>query len=173
MIPSFADISFKNPELLWLLVLMPLMVAYHIFLHRKNMPRLRYSSVAGVKRAVGGGKTWLTHVPAALRTLAVGLLIVAVARPQSSSSWQDVTTEGIDIVLCLDISGSMLAEDFKPNRLEASKKVAQNFLQGRPNDRVGLVIFAAFSKSWGRLSLVHCASIGSPSRMMSSMWLTR
>jgi Ca-activated chloride channel homolog len=155
MIPSFADISFKNPELLWLLVLMPLIVAYHIFLHRKNMPQLRYSSVAGVKRAVGGGKAWLTHVPAALRTLAVGLLILAVARPQSSSSWQDVTTEGIDIVLCLDISGSMLAEDFKPNRLEASKKVAQNFLQGRPNDRVGLVIFAAESFTQCPLTTDH------------------
>lgn len=155
MIPSFADISFKNPELLWLLVLMPLMVANHIFLHRKNMPQLRYSSIEGARKAASPRTGWLTHIPAALRTLAVGLLIVAVARPQSSSSWQDVTTEGIDIVPCLDISGSMLAEDFKPNRLEASKKVAQNFLQGRPNDRVGLVIFAAESFTQCPLTTDH------------------
>ncbi|MCF8258843.1 MAG: VWA domain-containing protein [Flavobacteriales bacterium] len=155
MFPAFADIAFKNPELLWLLVLLPLMVAYHVFLHRKNMPQFRYSSIEGARKAASPRTGWLTHIPAALRTLAVGLLIVAVARPQSSSSWQDVTTEGIDIVLCLDISGSMLAEDFKPNRLEASKKVAQNFLQGRPNDRVGLVIFAAESFTQCPLTTDH------------------
>lgn len=153
--PPLSEIAFKNPELLWLLVVLPLMVAYHVLLHRRNMPQFRYSGVAGVKRAASPRTAWLTHVPAALRTLAVGLLIVAVARPQSSSSWQDVTTEGIDIVLCLDISGSMLAEDFKPNRLEASKKVAMNFIRNRPTDRMGLVIFAAESFTQVPLTTDH------------------
>jgi Ca-activated chloride channel family protein len=153
--PNFADIAFKNPELLWLLLVLPLVVAHHVFLHRKNMPQLRYSSLAGVKQAASPRTAYYTHIPVVLRTLALALLIVAIARPQSSSSWQDVTTEGIDIVLCLDISGSMLAEDFKPNRLEASKKVAMNFMKGRPNDRVGLVIFSAESFTQCPLTTDH------------------
>ncbi len=153
--PNLSDIAFKNPELLWLLVLLPLMVAYHVFLHRKNMPQLRYSGIQGAKKAASPRTAWLTHLPVVLRTLAVALLIVALARPQSSSSWQDVTTEGIDITLCLDVSTSMLAEDFKPNRLEASKKVAMNFMQGRPNDRMGLVIFAAESFTQCPLTTDH------------------
>jgi len=153
--PNFADIAFKNPELLWLLLMLPLVVVHHVFLHRKNMPQLRYSSLAGVKQAASPRTAYYTHIPVVLRTLALALLIVAIARPQSSSSWQDVTTEGIDIVLCLDISGSMLAEDFKPNRLEASKKVAMNFMKGRPNDRVGLVIFSAESFTQCPLTTDH------------------
>jgi Ca-activated chloride channel family protein len=153
--PNFADIAFKNPELLWLLLVLPLVVAHHVFLHRKNMSQLRYSSLAGVKQAASPRTAYYTHIPVVLRTLALALLIVAIARPQSSSSWQDVTTEGIDIVLCLDISGSMLAEDFKPNRLEASKKVAMNFMKGRPNDRVGLVIFSAESFTQCPLTTDH------------------
>jgi Ca-activated chloride channel family protein len=134
---------------------LPLVVAHHVFLHRKNMSQLRYSSLAGVKQAASPRTAYYTHIPVVLRTLALALLIVAIARPQSSSSWQDVTTEGIDIVLCLDISGSMLAEDFKPNRLEASKKVAMNFMKGRPNDRVGLVIFSAESFTQCPLTTDH------------------
>jgi Ca-activated chloride channel family protein len=111
--------------------------------------------LAGVKQAASPRTAYFTHIPVVLRTLAIALLIVAIARPQSSSSWQDVTTEGIDIVLCLDISGSMLAEDFKPNRLEASKKVAMNFMKGRPNDRVGLVIFSAESFTQCPLTTDH------------------
>ena len=153
--PNFADIAFKNPELLWLLLMLPLVVVHHVFLHRKNMPQLRYSSLAGVKQAASPRTAYYTHIPVVLRTLALALLIVAIARPQSSSSWQDVTTEGIDIVLCLDISGSMLAEDFKPNRLEASKKVAMNFMKGRQNDRVGLVIFSAESFTQCPLTTDH------------------
>lgn len=153
--PNLSDIAFKNPELLWLLVLLPLMVAYHVFLHRKNMPQLRYSGIQGAKKTASPRTAWLTHLPVVLRTLAVAFLIVALARPQSSSSWQDVTTEGIDITLCLDVSTSMLAEDFKPNRLEASKKVAMNFMQGRPNDRMGLVIFAAESFTQCPLTTDH------------------
>jgi Ca-activated chloride channel family protein len=97
----------------------------------------------------------LIHLPFVLRMLAASLLIVVLARPQSSSSWQDVTTEGIDIVMAIDISGSMLAEDLKPNRLEASKKVAQTFIGNRPNDRLGLVIFAGESFTQCPLTTDH------------------
>jgi Ca-activated chloride channel family protein len=87
--------------------------------------------------------------------LVVGLLVVVLARPQSTSSWQDVTAEGIDIVMAIDISGSMLAEDFKPNRLEAAKKVAQTFIGNRPNDRLGLVVFAGESFTQCPLTTDH------------------
>lgn len=150
-----ADITFKNPELLWLaLVLIP-MVAYYVFLQGKNRVEFRHSNVGLSKGAESNIKSKLIHLPFVLRMLAVALLIVVLARPQSTSSWQDVTTEGIDIVMAIDISGSMLAEDFKPNRLEAAKKVAKTFIGNRPNDRLGLVIFAGESFTQCPLTTDH------------------
>ena len=150
-----ADITFKNPELLWLgLVLIP-MIAYHVFLQNRNRAEFRFSSVAASQGAEANIKAKLTHLPFVLRMLAVSLLIVVLGRPQSTSSWQDVTTEGIDIVMALDISGSMQAEDLKPNRLEASKKVAKTFIGNRPNDRLGLVIFAGESFTQCPLTTDH------------------
>ena len=150
-----ADITFKNPELLWLaLVILP-MTAYYVFLQRKNRVEFRYSNVASSKGAEATLKSKLIHLPFVLRMLVVALLVVVLARPQSSSSWQDVTTEGIDIVMALDISGSMLAEDFKPNRLEAAKKVAKTFISNRPNDRLGLVVFAGESFTQCPLTTDH------------------
>jgi Ca-activated chloride channel family protein len=150
-----ADITFKNPELLWLgLVLIP-MIAYYVFLQGKSRVEFKYSSVASSQGAEANIKAKLIHLPFVLRMLAVSLLIVVLARPQSTSSWQDVTTEGIDIVMAIDISGSMQAEDLKPNRLEASKKVAKTFIGNRPNDRLGLVIFAGESFTQCPLTTDH------------------
>ena len=150
-----ADITFKNPELLWLgLVLIP-MIAYYVFLQSRNRAEFRFSSVAASQGAEANIKAKLVHLPFVLRMLAVSLLIVVLARPQSTSSWQDVTTEGIDIVMAIDISGSMQAEDLKPNRLEASKKVAKTFIGNRPNDRLGLVIFAGESFTQCPLTTDH------------------
>lgn len=150
-----ADITFKHPQLLWFgLVILP-MVVYYIFLQRKNRAEFRYSNVAASEGAEANIKSKLIHVPFVLRMLVVGLLVVVLARPQSTSSWQDVTAEGIDIVMAIDISGSMLAEDFKPNRLEAAKKVAQTFIGNRPNDRLGLVVFAGESFTQCPLTTDH------------------
>lgn len=150
-----ADITFKNPELLWLaLVLIPL-TAYYVLQQRKNRAEFRFSNVASAKVAQANLKSKLIHLPFALRCIAIALLVVVLARPQSTSSWQDVTTEGIDIVMALDISSSMLAEDFKPNRLEAAKKVAKNFIGNRPNDRLGLVVFAGESFTQCPLTTDH------------------
>lgn len=150
-----ADITFKNPELLWLaLVLIPL-VAYYVFQQRKNRAEFRFSNVSAARVAEATLKAKLVHLPFALRCLAIALLVVVLARPQSTSSWQDVTAEGIDIVMALDISSSMLAEDFKPNRLEAAKKVAKNFISNRPNDRLGLVVFAGESFTQCPLTTDH------------------
>lgn len=150
-----ADITFKHPDLLWLgLVILP-MVAYYIFLQSKNRAEFRYSNVSASEGAEAGFKSKLIHAPFVFRMLVVGLLVVVLARPQSTSSWQDVTAEGIDIVMAIDISGSMLAEDFKPNRLEAAKKVAQAFIGNRPNDRLGLVVFAGESFTQCPLTTDH------------------
>lgn len=150
-----SEITFKNPELFWLLLVLLPMVAYYVFRQSKNRVDFRYSNVNNIRGAESTIKSKLVHLPFALRMLAAALLIVVLARPQSSSSWQDVTTEGIDMVMALDISGSMLAEDFKPNRLEAAKKVAKTFIQSRPNDRIGLVVFAGESFTQCPLTTDH------------------
>jgi len=150
-----ADVTYKNPELLWLLLVLLPLVVHYVFLHLKNRSTFRYSNVATIADAADTFKSKLMHVPFVLRMLALALLIVALARPQSTSSWQDVTAEGIDIVMALDISGSMLAEDFKPNRLEAAKKVAKTFISNRPNDRLGLVVFAGESFTQCPLTTDH------------------
>lgn len=136
------NVEFANPEYLYLLLVLPLMGAWYWYKNYRSKAEIQISTTlpfAATKRSV---RQYLYHLLFVFRILAVGLLIVALARPQSSSSRQDVTIEGIDIVLSLDISGSMLAEDLKPNRLEASKDVAKEFIQGRPNDRIGLVVFS-------------------------------
>ena len=137
--------KFANPKLLWLLLLLLPMVAYYIYRMRQGKATMRISTVAGVRRLPHGPKYYLQHLPFVLRCLATALLILALARPQSTSKNTSSSTEGIDIVLALDISGSMLARDFQPDRISAAKEMAANFIMDRPNDRIGLVVFAGES----------------------------
>jgi len=140
----FAD-NFANPGFLWLLLLVPALVAYRWWKNRALVGELRFSSLQpfdGIRPTL---KERARFVPFVSRMAALAFLIVALARPQSISNKQNLTTEGIDIVLLLDISGSMLAEDFSPNRIEAAKQVASDFIDGRQNDRIGLVIFSGES----------------------------
>ena len=140
----FGD-RFAQPIFLWLLALLPL-IGYYLWWRRKRMQvTLQFSSLSALASLKPTLRERLRHVPVLLRILVIALLIVALARPQSVSSKENISTEGIDIVLLLDISGSMLAEDFSPNRLEAAKQVAGEFIDGRANDRIGLVIFSAES----------------------------
>lgn len=111
----------------------------------KTHADLQFSSLQAFKGIKHAGRIWLRHVLFALEVLAIVFLVFALARPQSSNSWQTYTSEGIDIVLALDISGSMLARDFTPDRLEAAKEVATKFILERPQDKIGLVIFAGES----------------------------
>ncbi len=139
------NMTFANPACLYALLVVPLLVFWYIRRHRTVTSDLRYSTLlpfAAVKPTI---KERLRHLPFILRVTAVALLVVALARPQTTSRGENINTEGIDIVLLLDISGSMLAEDFQPNRIQAAKEVAQNFVDGRTNDRIGLVIFAGQS----------------------------
>lgn len=147
---------FANPTYLYLLLLLIPMIGWYIYKLRKSQASLQVSSTEAFE--VAGAVSWkvyLRHVPFVLRTLAIALLIVVLARPQSTDSWQNSTTEGIDIVMAMDISTSMLAEDLKPNRLEAAKDVAASFINGRQNDNIGLVVFAAESFTQCPLTIDH------------------
>lgn len=134
--------NFASPYLLWLLTLLPPMVAYYVWRTRQGSATLRISSVEGLR---GAPRTWrhgLRHFPFVLRMAAWGLLIVALARPQGVEEHVTTDSEGIDIVLAVDVSSSMLARDFDPDRLTAAKKVAASFVGDRTGDRIGLVAFA-------------------------------
>jgi Ca-activated chloride channel family protein len=139
------DMSFANPGCLYGLALIPLLVLWYLRRHRKATSDIRYSSLLPFATMKPTVKERLRHVPFILRTIALSVLIVALARPRTTSRGENTYTEGIDIVMALDISGSMLAEDFQPNRIEAAKQVARQFIDGRTNDRIGLVIFAGES----------------------------
>lgn len=162
-------IVFATPGFLYLLILVPLAVAYYIFRQHKATAAI---TVPGLNQFESSGRTFrhlLRHLLFAFRMLAVTLLIIVLARPQSASSYQDITSEGIDIVLALDISGSMLARDFKPDRLEASKNVATEFISGRPYDRIGLVVFSGESFTQCPVTTDHAALINLMREMKSGM----
>ena len=141
--------NFASPYYLWLFALVPLLVGYYIWRQRQGGASIRISTVDGVLDAPKTVRYWLRHVPFALRIGALALLIVALARPQGIEENARTNTEGIDIVLAIDVSGSMLARDFKPDRITAAKEVASDFIADRTGDRLGLVVFAgeAFTQS--------------------------
>ena len=141
--------NFASPYYLWLFALVPLLVGYYLWRQRQGGASIRISTVDGVLDAPKTLRYWLRHVPFALRIGALALLIVALARPQGIEENARTNTEGIDIVLAIDVSGSMLARDFKPDRITAAKEVASDFIADRTGDRLGLVVFAgeAFTQS--------------------------
>lgn len=144
---------FASSLFLLLLVLVPLLIKYLREQHEKKRSALRFSNVSRLRQAIPVGLARYYGLFSAIRLLTIILLIIALARPQSSKGEESITTEGIDIILTLDVSGSMQAEDFEPNRLEAAKKVAADFIRGRKNDRIGLVIFAGHSVTQAPLTL--------------------
>ena len=131
---------FEDPLVLLLLVVLP--AAFWLRARGRGTPAIRYSAVGDALSAGGGVARWVNAVPPVLRGLALAAFIVALARPQTGITSENVLTEGIDIVMVLDLSTSMLAEDLQPNRLEAAKAVGADFIAGRRNDRIGLVAFA-------------------------------
>jgi Ca-activated chloride channel family protein len=140
-----SSIEFANIEFLVGLLILPLAIVWYVLKFKQQKPTVGISTFRSFNLTSSSLKPKLRHSLFSLKIIGLGLLIVALARPQSSTSWQDVTTEGIDIVIALDISSSMLARDFEPNRLEASKQVAIDFIAERPNDRMGLVIYSGES----------------------------
>lgn len=134
--------TFKNPELFYLLLVIVPMAAWYIFRQKRNTASIQVSSTASVFKAPKTIRHYLRHLVFICQMIAIAFFVVVLARPQSSSNWENVTTEGIDIIIALDISSSMLARDFSPDRLEAAKNVAMEFISGREHDRMGLVVFA-------------------------------
>ncbi|NNG09916.1 MAG: VWA domain-containing protein [Arenibacter sp.] len=140
----FENISFANPQFFWLLLLLPVAMLWYIFKRREQSASLKISSIKGFSK--GGILPKLRPVLFAMRLLALSAIIVAMARPQTEDiSTRTKTTKGIDIVMAIDVSSSMLAKDLKPYRLAALKKVAADFINERPNDRIGLVAYAGES----------------------------
>ncbi len=141
MINYFSDIQFSEKHWFWLMLVIPFMITWYIWRLKKLEGEINYSSFSLLKGIKSSNKAMFRHSLFVLRIFAFAFLIAALARPQSRSSWKDTKTEGIDIVISLDVSLSMLAKDFKPNRLEVAKEVIVEFVDARPNDRIGLVIF--------------------------------
>lgn len=138
--------QFQNPELLWLLaVVLPMMIVFYIFHNRKGRATITVSSTLPLKGIKKGLRYYLQHLPFVLRCMAAVLVVFALARPQSSQIESNTKTRGIDIMLTLDVSTSMLARDFKPDRITAAKEVAASFVSDRQNDRIGIVVFAGES----------------------------
>jgi len=137
--------DFANPEFLWLLCLLPLLLVWYVLKNKKGNVALKMPSTKGF------GKSYFSkakHLLFVLRLAAISALIIGLARPQNTSeTTKTETTKGIDIVMAIDVSSSMLAKDLSPNRLVALKKVAAAFINGRPNDRIGLVVYAGESNT--------------------------
>lgn len=151
----YNEIEFANPAFLWLLIVIPLMIGWYVWKGKRLQGTLKISSLKGFLVPKRNSISKLRHLIIALRCLAVMAVIIALARPQSALSWENATTEGIDIVIATDISGSMLAEDLKPNRLEAGKNIAIDFIKDRPDDRIGLVVFSGESFTQCPLTIDH------------------
>ncbi len=150
-----SEYSFANPEFLWLLLLIPAMILWYVFRQRNRYPSLQMPGMQWLDNTPVTIRHYLQHIVFAFRMLAVAFLVIVLARPQTHDQWEEMITEGIDIMISLDISSSMLAEDFRPNRMEAAREIAADFIRGRTNDRMGLVIFGGESFTQCPLTTDH------------------
>ena len=146
---------FAHIEYLFLLLLLIPYIIWYIMKRHHNEASLQIADTSVYATAPKSYKNYLLHVPFALRIITLALIILVLARPQTTNSWQSSEIEGIDIMLAIDVSTSMLAEDLKPNRLEAAKEVAAEFVNGRPNDNIGITLFAGESFTQCPLTVDH------------------
>lgn len=151
--------TFHNPEYLFLLLLLAPVIFWYVWEMHKSDASLQISSHQSLIKFPKSKRLKYRHFPFVLRVLGIVALIIAIARPQASNSWRTESTEGIDIMMALDISGTMMAEDLKPNRLEASKDVATEFIMSRPNDNIGLVVFSGESFTQCPLTTDHAVLV--------------
>lgn len=162
-------ITFAQPLFLWLLLLIPGIIAFYLFKQQRTSASLQMPGLQQFKNYRDTFRNYLRYILFGLKVLAITLLIFVLARPQKTDRFQNSTTEGIDIILAIDISGSMLARDFKPDRLEASKNVATEFISGRPYDRIGLVVFSRESFTQCPLTTDHAVLINLMREIKSGM----
>ncbi len=146
---------FANIEYLFLLLLLIPYIVWYVMKRKNNEATLQISDAHVYAYTPKSYKNYILHLPFILRIIALILLIIVLARPQTTDSWQNSEVEGIDIMLAMDVSTSMLAEDLKPNRLEAAKDVAAKFINGRPNDNIGITLFAGESFTQCPLTIDH------------------
>jgi Ca-activated chloride channel homolog len=151
--------TFAYPDFFYLFILLGGMLVWYIIRDHRSHAAITASGTKAFEKMAFSWRVYARHALIGLRLAAISFLIIALARPQSTSSWENVTTEGIDIVISMDISGSMLAEDFKPNRLEAAKEVAIQFISNRRDDRIGLVVYSAESFTQCPLTTDHAVLI--------------
>ena len=151
--------TFASPAYLFLLLLLIPVIGWYIYELRKADASLQLSDTQTLGKQPKSARIYLLHVPFVLRVACITLLSIALARPQLTNRWSSESTEGIDIMMALDISGTMQAEDLKPNRLEAAKQVASDFVIARPNDQIGLVVFAGESFTQCPLTTDHAVLI--------------
>ncbi|SEA22828.1 Ca-activated chloride channel family protein [Porphyromonadaceae bacterium NLAE-zl-C104] len=147
--------EFLHPEYLYLLLLIIPLSVWYVLRLSKTQASFKLASTSAFGGIKSDFRVYMRHLPFVLRMISVALIIVIIARPQSVNSWEETETQGIDIVLALDVSGSMLAQDLQPDRLQAAKKVASEFIADRPNDNIGLVIFAGESFTQCPLTTDH------------------
>lgn len=153
------NITFANPNLLYLLLLVVPVIVWYVLNHKRTHASIQVSTIKGIGKNHITYKHILRHVVFAFRVISIALIILAIARPQSTLSWRNEESEGIDIILALDISSSMLARDFQPDRMEAAKDLAIQFISGRRNDRIGLVVFSGESFTQCPLTTDHSVLI--------------
>lgn len=146
---------FSKIGYLLLFIPLALYVVWYILKGRRQTPSMKISTVMPYMQGVKSYRNYLIHLPFAFRVLVFSMLIFVLARPQSTNRWQNTEVEGIDIMLAMDVSTSMLAMDLQPNRIEAAKQVAAEFVNGRPNDNIGLTIFAGESFTQCPLTIDH------------------
>lgn len=147
--------TFANKYIFLLLALVVVYIIWYIRKHNNIEPSVRVSDTSPYAAVGKTWREWLVHVPFVLRVVALTMIVIVLARPQSSDNWQNTEIEGINIMMTIDVSTSMLSEDLKPNRLEAAKDVAAQFINGRPNDNIGLTIFAGESFTQCPLTVDH------------------
>lgn len=152
-------ITFAQPAFFYLLLLFIPLIIWYIYRNRNAFATISMSNLSRFGQGGRNLKYYLRHMPFILRMLALALLITALARPQTTNRWKKTSTEGIDIMMALDISGTMQAQDLHPNRLDAAKNVATEFISGRPYDRIGLVVFSSQSFTQCPLTTDHAALI--------------
>jgi Ca-activated chloride channel homolog len=150
----FENIAFGQPQFLYLLIVIPVLIAWKIIKGRSQQAAINVSTVSGLKN-ISSWKNVFHHIPFVFRVLALTCIIFAIARPQTRNDEQNAEGEGVDIILCIDVSGSMTAQDFSPNRMEAAKKVAEDFVDQRVTDRIGIVIFSGESFTQCPLTTDH------------------
>ena len=155
----FSSLTFANPDLLYLLFLLVPLTGWYIWREREAFATIQVSSTKSLETEGITFRHVLRHVIFGIRLLVIASVIIVLARPQSTNRWQNVTTEGIDIMIALDISSSMLAQDLRPNRLEASKDVAIEFIAGRETDRMGLIVYSGESFTQCPLTSDHAVLI--------------